>query len=117
VHDLFTEAIWPNHPLGRTIVGVADTVREMRRPDILKYMARFYGPANTVIAVAGNVKAPDIVAKVEKAFGAWQSGHAPADIAEIEPPVPATGLVLRPKDTEQIHLCLGAPGVAQDEPD
>lgn len=118
VHDLFSEAIWPEHPLGRTIVGSVETVKSMRRPDLIMYMDRFYRPANTVIAVAGNVKADDVFRKVGAAFASFQGGRgSDASVASTTPPVTATGRILRAKDTEQVHLCLGGQGTAQEEPD
>lgn len=118
VHDLFTEAVWPSHPLGRTIVGTEETVRAQRRSDLIAYMERFYHPGNTVIAVAGNVRATEVVEKVARAFAAYTgAGETGASLGASGPPQPAAGRLLRAKDTEQMHICLGAPGVAQEAPE
>src|SRR5262249_4385096 len=55
VHDLFTRAHFPGHPLGREVLGGHDTITAMSRDGIAGYHDAHYEPANVVIAVAGNL--------------------------------------------------------------
>ena len=41
VHDVFTETLWPNHPLGRPILGTVETIADATRARV----KRFYRPA------------------------------------------------------------------------
>jgi len=112
VHDLFTEAMYPDHPLGRLISGTVDTIAAMTRRQILNFYRRRYTPASIVVAAAGNLDHAGLVRQVREAFGGADPGDpAPARTA---PPRPRRGQVaVRDKDTEQAHLVLGAPGIAR----
>ena len=54
VHDRLQEAVYGDHPLGYIISGDAETVRNIRREDILAYKDRFYTGNNMIISIAGN---------------------------------------------------------------
>ena len=60
VMELLTEAFWPDHPLGRPILGTKRTVGRFRREDLASYFARVYHPANLVIAAAGHLEHGDV---------------------------------------------------------
>ncbi|HHV78916.1 MAG TPA: insulinase family protein [Firmicutes bacterium] len=115
VHDLFMEACWAGHPLGRNILGEADTVRSIRREDILSYYEKLYTPDNMVIAVAGNVSHEAVMELVARYFSNWCRSTALAG-----PTFPPTTLVARkikPKRTEQLHICVGTAGFPLEHPD
>ncbi len=114
VHDLLAEQAWAGHPLGRVIIGTADTVSGLDRARVLDYFGRYYRAGNTVVAVAGNVQADQVVEAVGRAFAGLALG--PVRL-EGTPALVVTGRDLRDKDTEQAHVCLGLPGVPQDHDD
>ena len=107
VHDVLAGAIFGDHPLGRPIIGRADVVSSVPVPEIASWHDGRYVPGNMVLAAAGNLEHERIVELAEQAFGGVAAG-APA---ALEPPE-RNGQVLRfhQKETEQYHLCLGAPG-------
>ena len=53
-HENFMEAVFPEHPLGRPVLGTAETIAAMTRDDIAAYHRDHYLPTNTVLSVAGN---------------------------------------------------------------
>jgi predicted Zn-dependent peptidase len=118
VHDIFAEAMWAGHALGRPIVGTTETVQSFTPAQLRAYMQATYTPENIVIAAAGNIGHEQVLAEVETAFRqlaqaphgdrTWQ--HAPAD---IERPT----AVVREKETEQAHLVLGVKGLHQEHDD
>ena len=69
VFDLFSEAAYPEQPIGRSILGTADTVSAVV-PDMLDtYLTRHYrGPA-MVIAAAGAIDHDALLQRVEGWFG------------------------------------------------
>lgn len=114
VHDMFVESFWPNHPLGRPILGTPDTVAGFGRDDLRAFFKKNYAPSNLIVAAAGHVDLDAFEALVEAHFGSLKS---PATaVREVAPPVDAT-IRLREKDLEQAHLVLGtiAPAEAADE--
>ena len=41
VHDLLAETLWPNHVLGKSVIGTPETVSSFTPDDLRKYMARY----------------------------------------------------------------------------
>lgn len=116
VYVLSDEALWPAHPYGREIAGSQKTVATFRRRQVLDHMDRYYGPNNTVVAVAGGIDVDRVQRLVTGYFSAWDPVRPPA-------PEPAPRFVeggswlLEEKSFEQLNICLAFPGVARDHPD
>lgn len=116
IYDLLHEAMWGVQPLGRDIAGTIETVSAMSGSAIIGFWQRHYSLANLVVSVAGNVRAEAVIPAVEAAFAGFSQGS----IAEAPPTAPALAgpnLVLRPRDTEQGHFCIGFPGLPYTDPD
>ena len=113
VFDVLGEAVFGDHPLGRAIIGRRDVVAGAAAPVLREFHAGSYTPANVVVAAAGSVDHDRLAELVAQTLGAPPSAAAPAPT-----PAPA-GLVPRScfvaKETEQYHVCLGAPGIARDD--
>src|SRR5437763_2876106 len=54
-HDLFSEAVFGSHALGRPVIGTADVISTIGRRAIAAYHRSRYRGANIVVAAAGNV--------------------------------------------------------------
>ena len=107
LHEIFTRGFWPEHPLGRPILGTPETVRKFSRESLRKRFQHWFAPDRLVLTAAGNVTHERIMELVEQEFGAlkaagpFENGVAPATHAPIH---------LEPKrDLEQVHVCLGVP--------
>ena len=117
VHDLLGTAIFGRHPLGRPVIGRADVISSVSRRALRAYHRARYVPPNTVVAAAGHLDHDAIAALV--ADRAARKAPTPARPPRAREPLrrlPPPGLVVRRKDTEQCHLCLGAPGVSRSDP-
>jgi predicted Zn-dependent peptidase len=120
VHDLFTEAVFADHPLGQRISGSTETIGALTRDQINDfYRARYAGPS-IVIAAAGNLDHDVVVAGVVAGLsgpGGFDGTHAVAPPRPASPLViPRTGqVVLQDKDTEQAHVVLGCAGLARGD--
>src|SRR5436189_5184128 len=55
VHDLFSEAVFGHHALGRPVIGTADVISSVSRRSIGAYHRTMYTGGNIVVAAAGNV--------------------------------------------------------------
>ncbi len=115
VHDLLGEAVFEGHPLGRRVIGNAEVISSVTRRALRDFHRSFYAPANIVVAAAGNIDHDALVAGVELAYADRSHPAAlPARRLLREPPRP--GLRFQRKDTEQYHVCLGAPGISRSDP-
>ncbi len=114
VHDLFARAIWGGNALGRSILGTEESVTSMNREKVRAYYADHFTPGNTVVAAAGHFKHAELVRMVEAAFRPLQGAGKQEQPAG---PGEENRILVRPKDTEQVHLCLGTTGLPHDHPD
>ncbi|HVL82676.1 MAG TPA: pitrilysin family protein [Pseudonocardia sp.] len=119
--ELFDEALFGDHPLGRPVIGSAGSVRGMSRETLHGFWRGRYTTPRMVVAAAGNLGHDRVVelAGAALADAAARSGaHRPlAPRAPAERPAgERPGLVLRGEDTEQAHLLLGVPGVHRHDP-
>lgn len=112
VFDLSSEALWPVHPYGYSILGTRETVSTLSTEDLKQLHGRAYFPGNCVIAAAGNLLHEDLLD--ELARHGWFEGGAPAHGPPSVPAVPAAvrgGEARHAKDTAQTHIVFGTGGV------
>ena len=114
VHDLFGLAFWPGHPLSRPVAGSAETVGPLQRADFLRFLEARYRPDRVLLSAAGKVRQDELVDVVSKTFGVLSGSTG---VAVDQPPTPSAGLTVHHKPLEQVHICLGAPGIAHADPD
>jgi predicted Zn-dependent peptidase len=115
VMELLTGAFWPNHPLGRPILGTKRSVSGFKRAQLASFFHDVYRPSNILISAAGHLDHKSVSALIHRHFGA----HAPGGAGKNGgPPRAASKIVTRSKkELEQVHLCLAAPGLRQSDPD
>ena len=117
VDMLIDEMIWPHHPMGRDIAGTRESVTGITRGALLSYMQVQYMPANTVIAIAGNIEPGETVAAVNKALGGWNSQPSRQAYLPYLEQKAASKVFIERRDTEQAHLCLALPGLSLFHPE
>ncbi|HWE56212.1 MAG TPA: pitrilysin family protein [Acidimicrobiales bacterium] len=114
VHDVLAGAMWPNHPLGREVLGTADTVTSVDRDEVARFHAHHYRPGNVVVAAAGAVDHDRICELVSSRLPSGGPGERPSRTA---PSAAAAAQVALGRDTEQTHLCVAVPGPDRDDED
>jgi len=109
LHEVFTRGFWPEHPLGRPILGTPDTVKNFTRPVLKTRFASWFAPDHLVVTAAGNVAHEQVLDLVTREFGhLLPSGqHAPHVAPRTEAPIHLE----KKRDLEQVHLCVGVPSV------
>ena len=108
VHDILAEAVFGGHPLGRRVLGEAEVIASIPVPEIAAYRDARYAGGNLVVGAAGNVDHEQIAALAERLVS--PSVSATAAQAALQPD-PVARLRFYEKDTEQYHICFGAPGI------
>lgn len=114
VHEIFTQGFWENHPLGRPILGTRETVESFDAGLLRSYFRDTYTPSNLIVSAVGNLQHDHLRRLVEERFGHLQASSLP--LVE-EPPVVVPKVLIRNKELEQSHVCLGASSYAQDHED
>ena len=114
VFTVLAEAMFPDHPLGREVLGEPGTIAAMARDDIRGFHGDWYRPANVVVAVAGRIEHDVVVDGVQRRFAGVEGGRTPERSAPQLPPRPVS--VVR-RSTEQAHLALGVASLPRRDPD
>jgi predicted Zn-dependent peptidase len=116
VHDLFSEAVFGEHALGRPVIGTAEVISSITRESLQGYHGSMYDPGNIVLAGAGNVAHEELVGLARTSLARVEESHRGARHARpLLVKEPAPGLRFQRKDTEQYHVCIGAPGIARSD--
>ncbi len=113
VFDHFQETAYPSQPMGRPVLGTEEGIRSMPRDMLMGYMKRHYTMGNTVIAAAGNLDHDRFLDIVGVHF---------ADLPTLLPSAAVSaeyrgGEFREARDLDQVHIVLGFPSVAYDDPD
>ncbi len=115
VHDLFSEAVFGRHALGRPVIGTAGVISSVTKRVLATYHRQMYAGGNVVIAAAGNLEHNRLVRMLHRA---QSQQRPPTGGPRVRRPLvksPPPGLVFAKKDTEQYHVCVGAPGIARSD--
>ena len=112
---LIQQALFGDGPLGREICGDENGIRAMPSASIRGFWETMYRPANTVVAVAGDV---DHLEAVELAAAAFGEGNGVVPTFDPAPDLPAGPRVLTGRrDTSQAQLAIAVPALRRDHPD
>src|SRR5690348_14720490 len=104
VHELFTQHFWEGHPLGRPILGSKETVESFTPAILRDYFRTAYVAPNLIVAAAGNIDHARVRELITHAFAPLpRDGEHVADVA----PKVVPQIVVRAKELEQSHVCLG----------
>jgi len=106
--DLLQAHTFPQNPLGMSILGTPETISGFNTNNLKKFAAARYSPQNVVVAVAGNIDENAVLEKITAAFGSY-AGEPDTFANSAATYTP--GFSFREKDIEQLHLCMGFPGI------
>ena len=116
IHEIeqFTEHFWQDHPLGRPILGTKETVESLTSEGLRRYFTAAYSAPNLIVAAVGNVEHGRVRELVERFFQGLPAVNEP--IVD-RPPRVIPHILIRNKELEQSHVCMGTSGYQQDHAD
>jgi predicted Zn-dependent peptidase len=109
LHDIFTRGFWPNHSLGRPILGTPETVRRFDHDALCRRFQNWFAPDHILVTAAGNITHQQVVKLVEQEFG-----HLKPLGPQEDDQIPSTAAPIHlesKRDLEQMHLCIGVPSL------
>ncbi|HET6831757.1 MAG TPA: pitrilysin family protein [Solirubrobacterales bacterium] len=112
VHDVLADAIYGDAPLGRRILGTAEVIGSIPVPDIAAYHQSRYVSSNIVVSASGSLEHERLV---ELAAEHLQPRRGEAGASNGAAAATTGRLCFYPKETEQYHVCLGAPGISRGD--
>lgn len=95
-----------NTPFGREVEY--ETIDRITRADLVAFHQRFFFPANTVLAISGDIDKAAIKEKVQAMFGSWNASQPPAPAFPTVSNVAKPGIYLgEKKDVTQSFFTIG----------
>lgn len=82
------EALFPDHPYGRPVIGWEADIRGLTYQDALAFHARWYAPNNAVLVVAGDTDLAEVLRLADATYGQWPARPLPN--RPPPPPLPPT---------------------------
>ena len=120
VHELFAGRLWNGSPLGRPVIGSADSISAITRAQIAGYYRRRYRPQHIVMAAAGNVDHASVVRLVQAALADsdfladGDASPAPPRLGG-RPPRAGDGVDVHSRPSEHATFVLGVPGISRTD--
>ena len=112
VHDVLAEAVFGEHPLGRRVLGEADVIASVPVPDIEAYRRAHYTAPQIVVGAAGHLEHDRIAELAQRLVQPPREGDGALVESALED---GSRLRFLSKETEQYHICFGAPGLRRDD--
>jgi zinc protease len=116
-NERFSKAVYGSHPAA-SVSTTNDSIDAITSEMLAKWHQERYTPQNTILGITGDVKAAEIVPKLEKALAVWKK----TDLKEVLPPNPKpiaskkVFLVDRPGSV-QTTVVLGNIAIDRRDPD
>jgi predicted Zn-dependent peptidase len=117
VHERFNRSVYGDHPAA-VVAPTVESVNALTQEALMKWYRERYAPQNALLGIAGDVRAQDLIPRLEKWFSDWQRN----DVTRTWPanPVAATSrkvyLVDRPNSV-QTTVALGNIAIERRSPD
>ncbi len=108
------------HRYGTGAVGTEVTLKAFSTSDLAAFHASYYQPANSVLVVVGDFKPDAVMPELEKHFGAWKAGGAPARRTPVTaaPQLDRGQIYIVDKsEAEQSQIRIGWVGVPRSTPE
>jgi predicted Zn-dependent peptidase len=107
--------IFHDDPLGRPIIGSAETVRGVNEDILRGFHGSTYAAPNVFVVGAGKLDSDELERMVEEKFAGLPEGEPFARKARFTPP--ENRFSYRFKETEQYHVAMGALGLPASSED
>lgn len=115
VYELLGELLWPRQTLGIPLIGTFETIKSLKRDDLVRYKNESYNPANVTIVACGNVRHDSFAAVCDKIFSRAKSrkyhGFEKMKVSQRN-----FKSNMFKKETEQTHIAMGFHSIGKKSP-
>ncbi|MCM8766482.1 MAG: insulinase family protein [Candidatus Omnitrophica bacterium] len=106
VHEIFDSLIFQDHPLGMPISGTPETLKNIKRDDLINYINSNYSGENIVVSVAGKFEIKKLKKIFDKFFEDIEKKKE-NDFKKWEKKIDGPKVKIMIKETEQTHISFG----------
>ena len=107
IFDYWQEKAFPNQPMGRSILGKTDIIKNISREEVKGFMTNHYNPNKMIISAAGKINHDAFVEMIKKSCTNLPVGNS----NNREKANYLSGEYREEKKLEQVHLLLGFEGI------
>jgi predicted Zn-dependent peptidase len=115
IGDIYESLLYGDTPMGWDIGGDKAVIRTITRGDFLTYLAEFYSSSNLTVIVAGGFDSDKAFELVEKYFGQMKQ-FTTKSFEPLKEQQDKPAMLIKEKQTEQIHIALGVRTVPISSP-
>ena len=115
LEDVFESCLYQGDKLGWEIIGTEKSLKQINQLKIINYFNSFYHNNNAVLVVAGKID-QNIKKILEKYFNRITDLKQPKFFSKIKVQQTKPRILLKFKETEQVHLGIGFPAFSYFDP-
>lgn len=115
--ELFRQTMWLKHPYRMNELGTKESVTALTAADLRDFHAKYCGANRMVLAIFGDVKTNEVIAKVEKAFSPMPQSDAQPPTVPQEDPLVGTRAQVQERQGEQAVIFIGTTGQRVNDED
>ncbi len=116
IGDIYESLLYGDTPMGWDIAGEKEIIKKIIREDFVTYMNSLYSADNITVVIAGGIDERKIKELTNTYFSPMKK-FATKQYEKIKEAQEKPNLLLREKQTEQVHIALGVRSVPLDSPD
>lgn len=109
VFEIINKNVWDGHSLAYPILGSSENVESFTNKIVKSYYENNYAPENIIISLAGNFETSQMIEKIKIFFGKIKNKKSPR--SSVPSVKYKKSIAVKQKNIEQIHICLGFPGI------
>lgn len=113
-HEKCMAAFFGPHPLGKSVLGTAQSVGALARDKMMAYFERRYSPGNMVLAAGGNVDFSGLIRQADEFCGNWKAFAAPRPSLPVMPHA-AWQVLHKPQAVQQYVVQIAAAPATEDD--
>lgn len=116
VQSLFEQVMYPDHPLGRDVIGSKETILNLKKKDFEEYIQNMYTIKNIVICVSGAEDKVKIVSSLISKHFQFKPASKVMGYEKIIENQQEPHILVKRQKTEQTHFCMGVRGYHINHP-
>lgn len=110
-YDLLVENVYADDGLGMNILGNRQTIKSLKRKDILNHYSKYYVPNNAVISICGNFNFEEVVKFIEEKFSKWEEKEVNIEVNEAKF---HSCFITKNKDSEQVNVAISLKAIPEE---
>lgn len=114
IQDEFDELLFPDHALGKNILGTTDTVSSFQQQDFLDFITSRMDTSKIVFSVVGNISFSKVLKQLVPFLESIPSKKSTHIRTKVPPYQPNTAIIY--KEITQAHCAMGKPALSIHNP-